>query len=251
MRTIDLNADLGEAPEGMPAFLDDEMLALVSSASIACGGHAGDAASMRRAVAAAAAHGVAVGAHPSYPDRAHFGRRSLPIPLEDLEESLVAQLHALLDAGADLRYVKPHGALYHDASDDPRIAFHVQRAVQRVSGELGRALPILGQRGELEGRVLTSLMPFSYEAFLDRGYDANGWLVPRGEPGALLDDPAVVARRAVRLATEHVIDAVDGTPMVMDAASFCLHGDTPGAVEMAHAVRAALDEAGVVVRAPW
>jgi UPF0271 protein len=251
MRTIDLNADLGEAVEGITSPLDDEMLALVSSASIACGGHAGDAASMRRAVAAAASLGVAVGAHPSYPDRAHFGRRSLPIPLEDLEESLVAQLHALLDAGADLRYVKPHGALYHDASDDARIAFHVQRAVQRIARELGRALPILAQHGELEGRALTSPMPFFTEAFLDRGYDANGRLVPRGEPGALLDDPAVVARRAVRLATEHVIDAVDGTSMVMDAASFCLHGDTPGAVAMARAVRAALDEAGVVVRAPW
>ena len=227
------------------------MFAVISSASIACGGHAGDAASMRAAVARATRFGVAVGAHPSYPDPVNFGRvRQHPEPAA-LQEAIAAQLDALREAGADLRYVKPHGALYHAVSEDRGQADAVAAAVAHLSDRLGRALPILGLDGEIALAAERRGLPFVREAFLDRGYRPDGSLVPRGEPGALLDDPGVVAARAVRLAREGVVDAADGTVIAADAASLCLHGDSPAAVAMARAVRAALDEEGVEVRAPW
>ncbi|WP_457100454.1 5-oxoprolinase subunit PxpA [Microbacterium sp. P5_E9] len=251
MASIDLNADLGETVDGVPTADDEAMFAVISSASIACGGHAGDAASMRAAVARATRFGVAVGAHPAYPDPANFGRvRQHPNPAE-LQTAIAAQLAALLEAGADLRYVKPHGALYHAVIEDRGQADAVAQAVAAVSASLGRTLPILGLAGEIARAAAAEGLPFVREAFLDRGYLADGSLVPRGEPGALLDDPAAVAERAVRLARDGVVDAVDGSAIAADAASLCLHGDSPAAVVMARAVRAALDGAGVAVRAPW
>ena len=224
MTTIDLNADLGETVDGVPTADDEAMFAVVSSASVACGGHAGDAASMHESVTRAARYGVAVGAHPSYPDRAGFGRSALALTTVELRATLDDQLEALAAAGGDIRYVKPHGALYHAVTADAATA---------------------GSAAEEAG------LPFVREAFLDRGYLADGGLVPRGEAGALLDDPDLVARRAVRLAIDGVVDAVDGHMLAVDAASMCLHGDSPAAVTMARAVRTALDAAGVDVRAPW
>lgn len=255
MASIDLNADLGETVDGVPTADDAALFAVISSASVACGGHAGDADSMRAAVAAARAHGVAVGAHPSYPDRAGFGRVRMSLPVDDLRASVAAQLDALLDAlgeaGADLRYVKPHGGLYHAIRDDAAQAGAVASAVADVSHRLGRALPILGLEGEIAHAAAGAGLPFVREAFLDRGYLPTGSLVPRGQPSDLLHDPAEVAARAVRLATEGTVAAVDGTTIAVDAASLCIHGDSPDAVAMARAVRAALDASGVEVRAPW
>ncbi|WP_295838703.1 5-oxoprolinase subunit PxpA [uncultured Microbacterium sp.] len=248
---VDLNADLGETVAGVPTADDEAMFAVISSANVACGAHAGDAASMRDAVERAARFGVAVGAHPSYDDRAHFGRaRRDPAPA-DLRASVAAQLDALAAAGADIRYVKPHGALYHAVIDDPPQARAVTAAVADLSARLGRALPVLGMTGAIAEAAASAGLPFVHEAFLDRGYTARGSLVPRGEPGALVDDPAVVADRALRLVRAGEVEAVDGTRIAVDAASLCLHGDTPSAVAMARAVRAALDTAGVTVRAPW
>jgi UPF0271 protein len=251
MRSIDLNADLGETVDGVATADDEAMFAVISSANVACGGHAGDDASMREAVERAGRFGVAVGAHPSYPDRASFGRKALAMNPTELTASVSAQLNALLEAGADLRYVKPHGALYHAVIVDPTAADAVARAVAEASAALGRALPILGMDGVIAEAAASAGLPFVREAFLDRGYLPGGALVPRGQPGALLDDPAVVADRALQLVHEGTVTAHDGTVVATDAASLCVHGDTPAAVEMARAVRAALEAAGVRVRAPW
>lgn len=251
MRAIDLNADLGETVAGVPTADDEAMFAVVSSASIACGGHAGDADSMREAVQRAARFGVAVGAHPSYVDPENFGRVRRDPPPRQLRHDVAAQLTALVTAGADVRYVKPHGALYHAVTEDAVQADAVVAAVGEVSERIRRPLPILGLGGFVERAAVAAGLSFMREAFLDRAYTPGGALVPRGEPGALLHDPDAVAERALRLVLEGVVEAVDGTPVVADAASLCLHGDTPAAVAMARAVRAALDREGVTVRAPW
>ncbi|MDD7927938.1 5-oxoprolinase subunit PxpA [Microbacterium thalli] len=248
---MDLNADLGETVDGVPTADDGAMFAVVSSASIACGGHAGDETAMRAAVAAAAAAGVAVGAHPSYLDRAGFGRVRIAVDAAVLRSQVHEQLVALAAAGGDIRYVKPHGALYHAATDDPATAAAVAQAVADLSAQLGRAVPILGLGGALAAEAGAAGLPFRHEAFLDRGYLPGGGLVPRGETGALLHDPDEVAERALRLAAEGVVVAVSGEVVRSEAVSLCLHGDSPGAVAMARAVRAALDSAGVDIRAPW
>ena len=251
MAAIDLNADLGETVDGVPTADDEAMFAVVSSASVACGGHAGDAASMTDAVRRATARGVAVGAHPSFVDRAGFGRVALAVAPETLRRQVRQQIDALVAAGADLRYVKPHGGLYHAVTRDAEAAAAVAAAVAEVSERLGRALPILGMPGAIARAAADRGLPFRLEAFLDRGYLPSGALVPRTDPGALLHDADVVAARAVALVADGVVEAVDGSTIRVDAASLCLHGDTPGAVAMARAVRAALDAAGVAVRAPW
>ncbi|WP_169580713.1 MULTISPECIES: 5-oxoprolinase subunit PxpA [Microbacterium] len=251
MAAIDLNADLGETVGGVPTADDEAMFAVISSASVACGGHAGDATSMREAAARATRHGVAVGAHPAYPDPANFGRLPMGMPPDDLAESVAMQLGALILAGADVRYVKPHGALYHAVIVDRSHARAVARAVADQSALIGRALPILGLDGEIAAAAASAGLPFVREAFLDRGYTRSGGLVPRTSPGALLDDPVEVAARAVRLVREGVVRAEDGTEVFVQAASLCLHGDSPAAVEMARAVRSALDAEGIEVRAPW
>lgn len=251
MTTIDLNADLGETVDGVPTADDEVMFALISSASVAAGGHAGDAVSMREAVARALRFDVAVGAHPSFVDRAGFGRVTQPVEPATLRLQVRDQLRALVAAGADIRYVKPHGALYHAVSTDDGAADAVAAAVADLSAQLGRAVPVLGLHGAIARAAQTRGLPFRSEAFLDRGYRADGSLVPRGTSGALLSDPAEVAGRAVRLAVDGVVAAIDGTELRADAVSLCLHGDSPGSVAMARAVRAALDAAGVEVRAPW
>ncbi|MBB4140163.1 5-oxoprolinase subunit PxpA [Microbacterium invictum] len=251
MATIDLNADLGETVDGVPTADDEAMFAVISSASVAAGGHAGDAASMREAVARAQRFGVAIGAHPSFVDPAGFGRMTRRVDPDLLRAQVREQLAALVTAGADLRYVKPHGALYHAVTGDDQVADAVATAIADLSAQLGRALPVLGLGGAIARAAQTRGLPFRSEAFLDRGYRADGSLVPRAEPGALLDDPDEVAVRAVRLATEGMVTTVDGVEVRTEAISLCVHGDSPGAVSMARAVRAALDAAGIEVRAPW
>ncbi|MFJ4037322.1 5-oxoprolinase subunit PxpA [Microbacterium sp. NPDC090007] len=248
---VDLNADLGETVEGMPTADDEAMFAVISSANVACGGHAGDAASMRAAVDRAGRFGVAVGAHPSYDDRENFGRvRRDPDPVQ-LRVRIAAQLDALVSAGAEVRYVKPHGALYHAVTSDAGQARALVAAVADLSARLGRPLPVLGLPGSIAAAAASAGLPFVHEAFLDRGYTPTGGLVPRDRPGALVVDPDRVAERALRLVRDGVVEAVDGTVVAVRAASLCLHGDTPSAVAMARAVRAALDEAGIKVRAQW
>lgn len=251
MRAIDLNADLGETVGGVPTADDEAMFAIVSSASIACGGHAGDAESMRDAASRSARFGVAVGAHPSYADAANFGRVRLDPDPAELRAEITRQLGALVSAGADVRYVKPHGALYHAVRESREQAGAVAAAVADLADRLGRTLPVLGLDGEIERAAARAGLPFAREAFLDRGYLPGGGLVPRSAAGAVLSDPELVAERAVRLALEGTVAAVDGSIVEARAVSLCLHGDSPAAVAMARAVRAALDDGGVDVRAPW
>lgn len=244
-RRVDINADVGEL-DGAGADGDAALLESVSSCSIACGGHAGDAATMQGAVRAARRHGVALGAHPSYPDRDGFGRRALAIAAADLTHSLRGQIGALAAVaaaeGVALRHVKPHGALYARAAADPVVADLVAAAVRDVDprlvlvGPTAGALVAAGRRAGLETAT---------EAFADRGYEADGTLTPRDRAGALLTDPPLVARRVLRMVTAGVVTAADGRDLAVHADTICIHGDTPGAVEIARMVRAALVTAGI------
>lgn len=247
MAAIDLNSDLGES--WLPAVVgdDDAMLRLVSSANLACGAHGGDPITMAAAARSAVARGVVIGAHPSYDDREGFGRRDVDVDPVALEAQLVEQVARLTavagEAGGAVRYLKPHGALYN------RIVSDAERAevVARVAASAG--LPIMGMPGSaIERAAREAGIRFITEAFVDRAYRADGSLVPRSEPGAVLHDAAVVAARAVRLAAAGEVETIDGEVVRVEAESLCVHGDTPGAVELAGAVRRALAEAGVEVR---
>jgi 5-oxoprolinase (ATP-hydrolysing) subunit A len=243
---IDLNADLGEG-FGVWRLGDDEaLLGVVTSANVACGFHAGDPSTMRRVCAAAVAAGVAIGAQVSYRDLAGFGRRFIDVPPAELTDDVLYQLAALdgiaRAEGGRVAYVKPHGALYNAAVHHEGQA----RAVVEAVAAYDRALPVLGLPGSslLRRAEAAGLRPVP-EGFADRGYTAEGTLVPRREPGALVTDPAAVAERAVRMAVDGVVTAVDGTAVDLAVASVCVHGDTPGAVQLARGVRAALEGAGL------
>ena len=243
---MDLNCDLGEGYGAWSHGDDAALLQVVTSANVACGFHGGDPRTLERTVAAAAGRGVAVGAQVSYPDLVGFGRRAMDVAPADLTADVLYQLGALEAfarvAGTRVRYLKPHGALYHRVAADPAQAAAVVEAVRRYDA----SLPVLGApRSALAAAAARAGVPFVAEGFADRAYDAGGRLLPRGEPGAVLADPAAAARQAVRLAVEGRVTAVDGSEVDVDVRSVCLHGDTPGAAEMARAVRAALEAAGV------
>jgi 5-oxoprolinase (ATP-hydrolysing) subunit A len=246
MASIDLNADLGE---GMAS--DDALLEIVSSCNIACGGHAGDDASMAAGIASALRHGVVIGAHPSYPDREGFGRRSRFAGGEALYESLTCQSAAFAsiaaELGARVDHLKPHGALYNDAARDPALAAIVARTAAEVPGRIA----LVGPPGsELERAAGRLHIPFIAEAFADRRYRSDGSLVPREEPGAVMTSSAECASQALLLAREGAVVTVDGQRIGLCADTLCLHGDTPGAVATAAAIRDALLGANVQIAAP-
>ena len=243
--TIDLNADLGEGGATDAALLD-----VVTSCNIACGGHAGDPASMARTVAAAIERGVVIGAHPSYPDREGFGRRSAYTPPTDLAPVIVQQIADLAAiagaSGAVLSHVKPHGALYNDAADDRALALAICDAVRAVDPEMRLVgLPA----SALEAAARDRGIGFAGEGFVDRAYRSDGRLVARSEPGAVYADPAAAAAQAVDIALHRSVRSATGEPVHLHVRTLCIHGDSPAAVASATAVRAALDAAGVVVRA--
>jgi 5-oxoprolinase (ATP-hydrolysing) subunit A len=245
MATIDLNADLGE---GAPS--DAELLQIVSSANIACGGHAGDAESMAMTVRDAISNGVAVGAHPGYPDREGFGRESGFLSGDALYVSLTEQVTALADIaaelGARLSHVKPHGALYNDALRNRDLADIIARVIAEAPGEPS----FMGMAGtELERAANQHGVNFIAEAFVDRAYEPDGTLVSRKEPGAVHEDLAVAATQAVRLAADGETTARNGEILKVRADTLCIHGDTPGAAEKARAVRDVLESHGVAIRA--
>jgi UPF0271 protein len=243
--TIDLNCDMGEG-----AGADERLMSLVSSANVACGGHAGDEATMRATVRLARRHGVAVGAHPSYPDRAGFGRERMTRTAEEVRGDVAAQVRALLSVcrgeGVPLVHVKPHGALYNAAAGDPALAQAIAEAVRGIDPGL---VVVCLAGSPMAGVVRRLGLVCAEEAFADRGYTARGTLLPRGQPGALVEDPEAVAERASRMARERVVVADDGTLVTVRADTLCLHGDTPGAAALAEAVRARLRRDGVEVRA--
>jgi len=249
---IDLNCDLGEGygpwTLGEPG-ADDALLSVVTSANLACGFHAGDPAIMAARCATALARGVAVGAHVSYRDLVGFGRRRLDVPPGELAAEVAYQVGALQavarTVGARVGYVKPHGALYN------RIVHDEEQAAAVVAGVAGvdPTLAVVGLPGSAVLRHAHAAgLPTVTEAFVDRGYLADGTLVPRARAGALVTDPDEAAARAVRMATDGAVVAVDGTLVTVDAASLCVHSDTPGAVPVARAVRRALEAAGVELR---
>jgi 5-oxoprolinase (ATP-hydrolysing) subunit A len=244
---IDLNSDLGEGFGVWRLGDDNALLDLVTSANVACGFHAGDASTMRAVCVAAAERGVAIGAQVSYRDLAGFGRRFIDVDPKQLADEVLYQLGALqafaAAAGTAVVYVKPHGALYNAA------VHHEAQAAAVVDGVRAfGTLPVLGLPGSALLRATEAAgLPAVPEAFADRGYTPHGTLVPRSEDGALLTDTDAVVERAMRLAADGEIVAVDGTVLRSRARSLCLHGDTPGAVDHARAVRAALDKAGVPV----
>ncbi|MDF2093058.1 LamB/YcsF family protein [Knoellia sp. 3-2P3] len=245
---IDLNSDLGESFGRWELGDDEAVLAIVTSANIACGFHAGDPAGLLRTCEQAAGRGVVVGAQVAYRDLAGFGRRFMDVEPAELTAEVVYQIGALqgmcVAAGTTVRYVKPHGALYNAVVHHESQAAAVVEAVRRYDPTLA----VLG----LPGSVLLDLareagLRTVAEAFADRGYTPEGTLVPRTQPGALLHAPQEIAQRTVRLVTEGKVTAVDGTDIELSADSVCVHGDTPGAVAIATAVREALTAAGVEI----
>jgi UPF0271 protein len=246
---VDLNADLGESYGSWRMGDDEALLDVVTSANVACGFHAGDPVTMLRTCRAAAARGVVVGAHPSYPDLVGFGRRRMELSDDELSAAVLYQLGALdaccRAAGTRLAYVKPHGALYHEVVSNPGAARAFVAAVVVLA-----PLAVLGPAGsELLGAARKAGLKTAAEVFADRAYLADGRLVPRGEPGAVIDDPDAVAARVVEMVTRRSVTAVDGSsvPLLLD--SICLHSDTPGAVALARRVRGELLGAGVEIGA--
>ncbi|MGH1562312.1 LamB/YcsF family protein [Mumia sp. DW29H23] len=250
MTTLDLNSDVGESFGRWELGDDAAILQVVTSANIACGFHAGDARTLRRTCEHAAENAVSVGAQVSYRDLAGFGRRFIDMEPAELTDDVLYQIGALdglaKASGTRVRYVKPHGALYNATVHHDGQARAVAEAVRAYDPRL----PLVGLPGsrllawgeELGLRTIR-------EAFADRAYTADGALVGRSEPGAVLHDPQVVAGRVLRMVTEGEVEAADGTTVAVTADSVCLHGDTPGAVEMARRVRAVLEDAGVTLRA--
>jgi UPF0271 protein len=246
---IDLNSDLGEG-FGVWTLGDDEaLLGIVTSANVACGFHAGDPDILRRVCAMAAERGVAIGAHVGYRDLAGFGRRAIDVEPRRLTNDVIYQIGALDGfarvAGTQVRYVKPHGALYNTAVHDQGQAAAVVEAIHLYD----ESLPVMGLPGSA---LLTTAGSAGLrtigEAFADRGYTPAGTLVPRSQAGAVLDDPQQVADRMIRLVTMGTVRASNGTDVAISAESICVHGDSPGAVQMAIAVRQALAAAGVDLR---
>ncbi|MGA5900751.1 LamB/YcsF family protein [Streptomyces venetus] len=250
MTSIDLNADLGEGFGRWRLTDDERLLSVVTSANVACGFHAGDAATMRRVCELAAERGVRIGAQVSYRDLAGFGRRAMDVPPAELAAEVAYQIGALevfaRAAGAGVAYVKPHGALYN------RVVGDEEQAAAVVDGVLlaDATLPVLGLPGsrllELAGKAG---LPVVTEAFADRAYTEAGTLVPRTLEGAVVTDPDTVVERSLSLARSGEVVSHSGTRIEVRARSLCLHGDTPGAVELARRVRERLEASGVRVEA--
>ncbi|MFF4953099.1 LamB/YcsF family protein [Streptomyces chattanoogensis] len=246
---IDLNADLGEGFGRWQLTDDDALLSVVTSANVACGFHAGDPSTMRRVCELAAGRGVVIGAQVSYRDLAGFGRRAMDVPADELADEVTYQIGALevfaRAAGARVGYVKPHGALYNRCVHDEEQAAAVVAGIRAAGG----ALPVLGLAGSRLHRAAEGAgLPVIGEAFADRAYTADGTLVPRREPGAVVHDPDEVVKRALGMARDRTVTAIDGRGIAITARSLCLHGDTPGAAGLARRVRSELTAAGVRIR---
>jgi UPF0271 protein len=238
--SVDLNADVGEGMD------DAQLLPYVTSANVACGAHAGDPVTMDQTVELALSRGVRVGAHPGYPDRANFGRVALEMTADEIENLVVYQVSALAgfvrSRGGRLTHVKPHGALYHSGAEFPDVARAIAEGVRRV----GTNLVLIGAAGSLLiGAGLDAELPVAEEAFADRRYRADGTLVPRGSAGALITDPDEAAEQAVGLARDGTVVAEDRSRISVRADTICLHGDTPGAAEIARRIHEKFRIAGI------
>ena len=248
-KTIDLNCDMGESFGAWRMGDDEAILAHVSSANVACGFHAGDPGTIRRTVQAAVARGVAVGAHPSLPDLAGFGRREMRIAPEEVYDLVVYQVGALAAfaraAGTTLHHVKPHGALYNMAARDRELAAAIARAVR----DFDRNLVLYGLAGsELIRAGRDAGIAVANEVFADRTYQPDGSLTPRSRPDALIHDVEISLAQVKRMVRDQQVQAVDGSIVAIEADTLCIHGDAPQAATFAARIRAELDAAGIAVR---
>lgn len=241
---IDLNADLGEG-----AGSDEALLGLVSSANIACGWHAGDAKTMRQCVRWALEHGVAIGAHPSFPDRENFGRSTMHLPPEEITANVLYQIGALAAIvkaeGGTLAHVKPHGQLYNQAAKEPELAEAIVEAVRRFDPSL-KFFGLAGS-GMIDAASRAGLTPVE-EVFADRGYMADGSLVPRSQPGALIEDEEQSLAQTLSLVRDHQVRAIDGSIVAVNAQSVCLHGDGAHALAFARRIRDRLTSEGIAIK---
>ena len=245
---VDLNADLGESFGPWPMGQDEALMASITSANVACGFHAGDPSVMRQTVALAKARGVAVGAHPGFPDLVGFGRRELQATPREVEDFVLYQVSALAGIaaaeGVRLQHVKAHGALYNMAARDRSLADAIARAVRAVDS----SLILLGlPDSELLRAGVEHGLPVAAEVFADRAYEPDGSLASRRKPGSVIHDTAVVVARAVQMVKSRQVVATDGTTVTLQADTLCLHGDTPGSGDLARQIRAALEGARVAV----
>lgn len=243
---VDLNSDLGEG-----AGYDADLFELISSANIATGFHAGDADSMHAAIAQAKAHGVAIGAHPSLWDRENFGRRELPVSPEEVFDAVAYQVGVFSAIAAALKmqpnHVKPHGALYNMAVHNPKLADAIARAIKSVDSTLILFAP---QKTDLARAGVEQGLQIAHEVFADRNYLANGELVPRTRPDALLRDAGAAAARVLRMLRQGTVQSVDGIDIDVRVETICVHSDTPGAVEFARSLRSALEDQEIAIRSP-
>jgi 5-oxoprolinase (ATP-hydrolysing) subunit A len=245
---IDLNADLGESFGRWTLGHDAEMMQSISSANVACGFHAGDPGVMRETVRLAKAHGVAVGAHPGFPDLVGFGRRNMAATPREVEDFIIYQVGALAGIaaaeGVRLQHVKPHGALYNMAVRDRALADAIARGVAAVD----KSLILFGlPKSELLRAAQAAGLPVAAEGFADRSYEPDGSLTPRDRQGAVIHDPSAVVRRAVRMARDEIVTTTNGEDIAMYVRTICTHGDTPGSHELTRLLRAGLERDGVKV----
>lgn len=248
---IDLNCDMGESFGAYTLGMDAEIISSISSANIACGFHAGDPSVMSRTVKLAADNGVGIGAHPGFPDLMGFGRRNMDCGTDEIRDYLIYQIGALqafcIAHGVRLRHVKPHGALYNMAVVNESLVRTIAQAISRID----KNLFMVALAGKHDGRMASIAqeegIKMIFEAFPDRAYTPEGTLVSRREPGAVIHDPDEAAERALRMAVEGVVIAIDGTRVPMSVATLCVHGDNPSAVALARAIRNRLDASGVVI----
>ena len=244
-----LNADLGELPGPEGRALDEEMLRVVTRCNIACGGHAGDDASMRATIRAARDNSVRIGAHPSYPDRENFGRRTLKMPPQELAALLMAQIRRLIviaaEENAAVAHLKPHGALYNDAARDAGLA----SVIAGVTADAGLRELVGPPGSKLMHAARAAGLGYLAEGFADRSYEPDGALTPRSLPGAVLEDSAAVLTQALDFARDGTVAVRGGGRIALAIDTLCLHSDTPGAAEHARLLRTGLEAAGIKVRA--
>ena len=249
MNRVDLNCDMGEVAEAVAGGAQQELLRYVTSANVACGGHAGDAAMMQATVEQCLRHGVAIGAHPGYEDRVNFGRNELKLSHEEIATSIHGQLLALAEivdrCGAQIGHVKPHGALYNQAARERELARAIAAGVARWRSNV----VLVGLAGSVMLQEFTAAgFTVAAEAFADRRYESDGSLRSRKLQDALLKNPEEAAAQAVQIVERGSVTAADGSTVPLHAQTICIHGDTPGAQEIAAAVNRALREAGVALR---
>lgn len=253
MHCIDLNSDLGESFGVYSLGRDEEVLASITSANVACGFHAGDPCVMQRTLAAAKTKGVAVGAHPGHPDLQGFGRRTLECTPQEAYAFCLYQIGALqafcTAEKLELQHVKPHGALYNQGAENPNLAEALVRAVRDASASQRSPLIFMGLGGSAYEKIASELsVPFAAEAFADRAYTEKGTLLSRREPGAVLHNPQIISERVVEMITKGTVETVTGKHIPLKPASICVHGDTPEAVEIALELRKNLEAAGIALK---